>query len=162
MVIGKIREKNDLLTVPNINLRPEYAYNGEIGITKFFTNKRNQISINGFYTRLNKYIYRTNLVVDDDTSTTDPNTVIYNNEEVITVANINGDTAYILGGTLDASFTPLNNINITGNITYTKGKTNDTNNYLPSIAPLFGSIDIIEDKKIQFWRRRQSESKPIS
>ena len=148
--IGKIREKNDLLTVPNINLRPEYAYNGEIGITKFFTNKRNQISINGFYTLLNKYIYRTNLVVDDDSSTTDPNTVIYNNEEVITVANINGDTAYILGGTLDASFTPLKNINITGNITYTKGKTNDTNNYLPSIAPLFGSIDIrYQNKKIE-------------
>ena len=48
--VGKIREKSGLLTVPNINLKPEYAYNGELGLTKFFKNKRNQIAVNGFYT----------------------------------------------------------------------------------------------------------------
>lgn len=144
--VGKIREKSGLLTVPNIDLKPEYAYNGEIGVTKFFKNKRNQFSVNGFYTLLNKYIYRTNFIVENDNSTTDENTVIYDDDEVSTIANVNGDTAYIFGGTLDASFVLVNNFTIKGNITYTKGKTNDTDSYLPSISPLFSSIGITHHK----------------
>jgi hemoglobin/transferrin/lactoferrin receptor protein len=144
--VGKIREKSGLLTVPNINLKPEYAYNGELGITKFFKNKRNQIAVNGFYTLLNDYISRANFVVENDNSTTDENTVMYDGDEVSTIANVNGDTAYIFGGTLDASFVPINNFTIKGNITYTKGKTNDTDSYLPSISPLFSSIGIIYHK----------------
>ncbi|PHS10747.1 MAG: TonB-dependent receptor [Kordia sp.] len=144
--VGKIREKSGLLTVPNVNLRPEYAYNGELGITKFFKNKRNQVSVNGFYTLLDKYISRTNFVVANDNSTTDINTVMYDGEEVTTIANVNGGTAYIFGGTLDASFTPIKNITLKGNITYTKGKTNDTDSYLPSISPLFSSIGIAYQK----------------
>jgi len=144
--VGKIREKSGLLTVPNVNLKPEYAYNGELGITKFFKNKRNQISINGYYTLLNKYIYRADFIVNNDTSTTDENTVMYDGDEVNTIANVNGDTAYIFGGTLDASFTPIKNVTLKGNITYTKGKTNDTDSYLPSISPLFSSIGIAYQK----------------
>jgi len=144
--VGKIREKSGLLTVPNVNLKPEYAYNGELGITKFFKNKRNQIAINGFYTLLNNYISRAAFVVNNDSSTTDENTVMYDDDEVITIANVNGDTAYILGGTIDASFAPINNFTIKGNITYTKGKTNDTDSYLPSISPLFSTIGIIYHK----------------
>ncbi len=140
--IGKIREKSGLLTVPNINLKPEYAYNGELGITKFFKNKKNQISLNTYYTLLNNYIYRTNFVVANDASTTNENTVLYDGDEVTTIANKNGSTAYILGGTIDAFFTPANNFIVKGNLTYTQGKTNDTNTYLPSIAPLFGNISV--------------------
>lgn len=144
--IGKIREKDGLLTVPNVNLKPEYAYNGELGITKFFKNKRNQIAVNGFYTLLNNYISRATFVVNNDNSTTDENTVIYDGDEVTTIANVNGGTAYIYGGTIDASFVPINNFTVKGNITYTKGKTNDTDNYLPSISPLFSTIGITYNK----------------
>ena len=145
--IGKIREKNGLLTVPNINLKPEYAYNGELGLTKFFKNKRNQIVVNGFYTLLNDYISRTNFIVENDSSTTDENTVIYDGDEVTTIANVNGGTAYILGGTIDVSFVPTDNFTIKGNITYTKGKTNDTDSYLPSISPLFSAVSVAYHKK---------------
>ena len=144
--IGKIREKDGLLTVPNVNLRPEYAYNGELGITKFFNNKKNQISVNGYYTLLNNYIYRTDFVVNNDTSTLDDSTVIYDGDEVTTIANVNGETAYIYGGTIDVSIVPINNFTLKGNITYTKGKANDTGNYLPSIAPLFSSASVIYRK----------------
>jgi hemoglobin/transferrin/lactoferrin receptor protein len=144
--IGKIREKSGLLAVPNVNLKPEYAYNGELGITKFLGNKQHQISINGYYTLLNNYIYRTDFIVDNDISTTDENTVIYDGDEVITVANVNGKTAYIYGGTIDFSVVPVTNFTLKGNITYTKGKANDTGDYLPSIAPLFSSASIIYSK----------------
>lgn len=140
--IGKIREKSGLLTVPNVNLKPEYAYNGELGITKYLGNKKHQIALNGYYTLLNNYIYRSDFVVENDTSTPDDNTVIYDGDEVATIANLNGDTAYIYGGTIDVSFVPLTHFTLKGNITYTKGKTNDTDRYLPSIAPLFSSASL--------------------
>ena len=95
---------------------------------------------------LNNYISRATFVVNNDSSTTDENTVMYDGDEVTTIANVNGDTAYIFGGTLDASFVPVNNFTIKGNITYTKGKTNDTDSYLPSISPLFSSIGIVYHK----------------
>lgn len=140
--IGKIREKNGLLTVPNVTLKPEFAYNGEIGITKQLKNKRNVIELNGFYTLLNNYIARTSYIVENDQTTLDDNTVIYDGEEVPTIANTNGDTAYIIGGSLDLQFNPLKNIFAKGNLTYTKGKTNDTNVNLPSILPLFSSLSL--------------------
>ena len=140
--IGKIREKSGLLTVPNVGLRPEYAYNGEVGITKFIKNKRNQITINAFYTLLDQYIVRNNFVVEGDTSTPDATTVIYDGEEATTIANTNGDTAYILGGTFDFSLNPVGKFYLQGNATFTQGRTYDTDNPLPSILPFFGSAGI--------------------
>lgn len=140
--IGKVREKNGLLTVPNINLKPEFAYNGEIGITKQLVNKKNVIELNGFYTLLNNYISRTDYIVENDLSTTDQNTVIYDGEEIHTIANTNGKTAYIIGASLDLQFNPIKNIYAIGNLTYTKGETNDTEVNLPSILPLFSSLSL--------------------
>ena len=143
--IGKIREKSGLLTVPNINLKPEFAYNGEFGITKFIKNKKNQISINGFYTIINNYISRASFVVENDISTIDDDTVIYDGEIVNTIANVNGDDAYIFGGTIDFSVNPIRNIFIRGNTTFTNGKTKN-NIALPSISPLFSSISVAYNK----------------
>ncbi|MFD0964561.1 TonB-dependent receptor plug domain-containing protein [Pseudofulvibacter geojedonensis] len=140
--IGKVREKNGLLTVPNINLKPEFAYNGEIGFTQQLKNKQNIIELNGFYTLLNNYISRTNYIVENDTTTFNENTVIYDGEETPTIANTNGKTAYIIGGSLDLRFNPLKNFYTLSNITFTKGETNDTNVNLPSILPFFGSVDL--------------------
>ena len=143
--IGKIREKNGFLTVPNVNLRPEFAYNGEFGITKFIKNKRNQISINGFYTLIKDYISRSNFVVENDSSTVAEDTVVYDEETVTTIANVNGDDAYIFGGTIDFSINPIQNFFIKGNATITEGKTKK-NIALPSISPLFGSLSVAYDK----------------
>ncbi len=137
--IGKIREKNGILTVPNPNLNPEFAYNGEIGFTKFIKNQKNQITINVFYTLLKNYISRSNFIVKNDTSTSNENTVIYDGDEVITIANVNGDNAAIFGGTIDMSINPINNLFIKGNATYTQSKTYN-NETLPSISPFFTQI----------------------
>ena len=37
--VGKIREKNGIVTLPNIQLTPEYAYSGEVGVQKFFNDR---------------------------------------------------------------------------------------------------------------------------
>ncbi len=145
--VGKIREKNNLLTVPNIHLKPEYAYNAEIGITHYFTKKEHVININGFYTLLKNYIARGPYTLDNDTSTIDSSTVLYDGEEVTTIANINGNTAAIYGGTIDLKIRPIKQLTFKGNLTYTKGKTNTPNTYLPSISPLFASAKITYSKK---------------
>ena len=144
--VGKLREKNGLLTVPNVGLRPEYAYNAEIGINKFIKSKRHQIAFNTYYTLLNNYIIRDNFQVAGDVSTPDPDTVIYEGEEVVTVANVNRGTAYIVGGTFDFRTQFITNWSWQGNLTYTKGKSYDDNRPLPSISPFFGSSAVTFQK----------------
>ena len=148
--IGKLREKNGLLTVPNVGLRPEYAYNAEIGINKFITNRRHQVSFNTFYTLLDNYIARDNFEVLGDTSTTDTATVIYDGDEVTTVANVNRGTAYIVGGTFDFATQLDENWRWRGNLTYTEGRSYDDDRPLPSISPFFGSSSLtFERNKFQ-------------
>lgn len=137
--IGKIREQSGDLTIPNPSLRPEYAYNGEIGITKYLGNKSNAISLNAYYTWLRNYIGRDAYIVEGDTSTTDPNTIMYNGEEVTTMANTNLGNAYVVGGTFDIDTRVIKNLRFSGNLTYTAGKTFNENHPLPSILPFFGN-----------------------
>ena len=56
--IGKIREKNGQITVPNVDLKPEFAYNFEIGFLKYFLNKNYYLGLTSYYTLLNDYIAR--------------------------------------------------------------------------------------------------------
>lgn len=144
--IGKLREKNGLLTVPNVELRPEYAYNAEIGINKFITSRKHQVNFNTFYTLLNNYIARDSFEVVGDTSTTDTSTVLYDGDEVTTLANVNRGTAYIVGGTFDFRTQLANNWSWGGNLTYTEGRSYDDDRPLPSIAPFFGSSSIVFQK----------------
>ncbi len=144
--IGKIREQQGELIVPNPNLKPEYAYNAEIGITKFIKSKKNIISLNAFYTLLNRYIGRDFYQITTDISTPDPNTIMYNDEEVTTLANTNLGNAYIIGGTFDLHTQILPNLIWKANLTYTKGKTHEDNLPLPSISPLFGSVALQYNK----------------
>jgi hemoglobin/transferrin/lactoferrin receptor protein len=144
--VGKLREKNGLLTVPNVGLRPEYAYNAELGISKFISNKKHQVSFNTYYTLLNNYIARDAFEVLNDSSTPDPATVLYEGEEVTTVANVNRGTAYIVGGTFDFGTQLSQNWLWRGNLTYTKGKSYDDDRYLPSISPFFGSSTLTFQK----------------
>ena len=85
--IGKVREQNGILIVPNSFLKPEYAYNFETGFTKFLNNPRDFISLRGFTTLISIHIVRSNYSIFSDITTADDSTIIYNNEEVKTIAN---------------------------------------------------------------------------
>ena len=56
--IGKVREKRGDVTVPNADLQPEYAYNAEAGLIKYFDEKKTYIGLTAYYTLLNNYIVR--------------------------------------------------------------------------------------------------------
>ncbi len=134
--IGKVREKSGNVTIPNIYLKPEYAYNAEIGALKYFNNRQFQIGLNMYYTLLNNYISRDYYEIDGEP------TIIYDGEVRNIVANINKNNAYIVGSTLSFRGDVNNNWFTQGSATITKGRSYDSKQPLSSIPPLFGQLDV--------------------
>lgn len=130
--VGKIREKNGNVTIPNVALKPEFAYNAEIGVLKFFNQRRFSLGFNTYYTLLDNYITRE----------ADGNTIMYDGELGNVVKNINKDRAYITGYTANYFGRINQNWKTSGFITYTKGRTFDTEEPMSSIPPLFGKFEI--------------------
>ncbi|OSY87135.1 TonB-dependent receptor [Tenacibaculum holothuriorum] len=142
--VGKVREKNDLVTVPNINLKPEYAYNAEIGIQKYFNERKFRVGANIYYTLLDNYIYREAFQLDGNTN------INYDGQSLATVSNVNKGSAYVTGFTISYLGKLFNNFKTEGFITYTKGRAYDTNKPLSSIPPLFGRFELgYSDDKIE-------------
>ncbi|MAU63404.1 MAG: TonB-dependent receptor [Flavobacteriaceae bacterium] len=138
--MGKIRENRGILSVPNQQLKPEYAYNSELSFTKFFNNTGDFFSLNFYYTHITDHITRDYFKILNDLTTEDPTTILYNSEEVKTMANINGGRAYVYGFSFDLEAVILKNLILKSNITFTKGGSVNSINPLPSISPLFGSF----------------------
>ena len=138
--IGKIREKSGNITVPNIHLRPEYAYNFETSILKYFNDKKFQTGVNVYYTLLNNYITRDYMQIDNSS------TLLFDGEDGNTVANVNMGNAYIVGSTISFKGNFNQNWFAKGSLTATKGRTYDTKQPLSSIPRLFGSIELGYEK----------------
>ncbi|MDO9261850.1 MAG: TonB-dependent receptor [Flavobacteriaceae bacterium] len=134
--IGKIRYKSGQVTVPNIYLKPEYAYNAELGIVRYFKNKTFQIDLNSYYTLLHNYIARGAFEINGQ------RTLVYDGVTAITQANINFNNAYIWGGTVGFSGKLIENLKTKGSLTYTKGKSYDKKLPLSSIPPIFGDVEL--------------------
>ena len=140
--IGKIRENNGLLVVPNTFLKPEYAYNLDLGIDYKSLDSKNYFSIRGFSTIISRHIGRAEYIVYSDITTPDTSTIIYNNEEVTTIANKNLGNRFIHGFSIDGFNNLSRSLKIDYSLTYTKGDNNETYGPLPSISPLFGSLSL--------------------
>jgi len=134
--IGKIRYKNGQVTVPNIYLKPEYVYNSELGILRYFNEKKFLVSANVYYMLLHNYIARGDFEMNGQ------NTLVYDGETATTMANINNKNAYITGGTFSFQGTIANHFKTNGSITYTKGRSYDKKLPLSSIPPLFGNLEV--------------------
>jgi len=138
--VGKVREKNGDVTVPNIHLKPEYAYNGEVGIQQFFNDKKFRIGVSAYYTLLRNYIYREAFTLDGE------ETILYDGELGNIVANVNKGNAYVTGFTASYYGKLHQNWKTSGSLTFTKGRTYDTDLPMSSIPPLFGNFDVSYEK----------------
>jgi hemoglobin/transferrin/lactoferrin receptor protein len=138
--LGKVRERRGNVTVPNINLKPEYVYNAELGIMKYFNDKKFYISATTYYTLLDNYITRADFILNGK------RTLFYDGEQANIVANVNNDKACIFGGTIDIKGTISKHFSTRASITHTKGYTYDTDEPLSSIPPLFGMVAISHKK----------------
>lgn len=134
--VGKVREKRGKVTVPNIHLKPEYAYSAEFSVLKYFKNKQNHFGLSTYYTYLKDYIAR------DVFRLNGSDTILFDGELATTIANINKGTAYILGGTATFQNFFTKRWFAKAQITYTKGMSYDTKEPLSSIPPIFGSLQI--------------------
>jgi hemoglobin/transferrin/lactoferrin receptor protein len=134
--IGKVREKRGEVTVPNVDLEPEFAYNFEAGALKYFKDKKTFIGFTAYYTLLDNYIVRAPYILNGSS------TIIYDGEELDIVANLNKNTAYLIGGTFTFKGNLSNTFNTKASITYTKGNAYDTNEPLSSIPPIFGNLEL--------------------
>jgi len=135
--IGKIREKKGKVTVPNIYLKPEYAYNGEINFTRFFNDKKFNISAGGYFSYLYNYIARDKFSLQPGV-----HEILYDGEWAETYANVNTGNARIYGGSFTINGKLSKRILLESGIFYTKGHMIDANRPMPSIPPLYSNSKI--------------------
>lgn len=143
--VGKIREKNGKLTVPNTELGAEFAYNFEIGLQKYFNNRKFRVGVNAYYTILDQNITRVpHTFFGQDTVEYEGETFTTANNEILT--NLNVGTAYITGFTASYQGKLFEHWKTSGAITYTKGHTFhddlSSSGPLSSIPPLFGRFEL--------------------
>ena len=138
--VGKIRESKGNLIVPNPNLFPEYAYNSEVGITRYLEKSKNYFSLRGFTTLISRHIGRDNYIIFADTSTKDLNTIIYKGEELTTLANNNLGNRNLYGASVDGYFSFTQSLSVKGNLSYIRADNNKQYSPLPSISPIYGSL----------------------
>lgn len=132
--MSKLNDSNStdqLLIVPNPDLKPEYSYNAEMTIEKTF-NKKIQIGVTGFYTLLkNAFVARPFLYNGMDS-------VVFGGTLSAVQALQNTETATISGveASFDASLTDF--LSFSSYLTYTYGHVKDDNVPLDHIPPVFG------------------------
>lgn len=133
------------LTVPNNNLKPEYTYNSEVGLTHTFDNDI-QLSSVGYYT-----IYR-NSITTGDFQLNGKDSVMYEGSLKKVVAKMNSANAFLYGLELSLN-APLNksvSIFATYNYTHARIVTDSLITPLDHIPPAFGKIGLqITEKKFR-------------
>lgn len=133
---GKVFAKNDKVVVPNNLLKPEYAYNGELGITKSFGKEILKINGTFFYTRLIDAIVRTDFQLNGKDS------LIYDGDMNKIQANTNASRAYIYGysATIIAKLSQRISMEHTFNYTYGFDVSDDVP--LGHIPPVYGKASV--------------------
>ena len=145
--LARVREKRGNISIPNIHVNPEIAYNVEIGIQKYFNDKKFRVGTNVYYTLLDNYIQR-DFIYNADGS---KKQVQFDGEFGNAITNQNKGTAYVFGYTVSYLGNLSSAISSSGYITYTKGRTYDTQEPMSSIPPLFGRVEIhYKKEKIEF------------
>ncbi|MFH1005129.1 MAG: TonB-dependent receptor [Bacteroidota bacterium] len=143
--IGKVfASEPGSVVVPNTNLCPEYAYNGEIGTAKIFGNYL-KMDFAGYYTLLNNALARRNFKYNGHDS------IDYDGQmsQVQAIQNISQAYVYGIQAGVDINFGK--GIELKTTICYQQGEeqSEDSLIYYPisHIAPMFGSTHLTYERK---------------
>ena len=132
---GKIRAKDDLITLPNDKLKPEYLYNLEANIDKTIDG---YIKVGGtFY-----YSYLTNAIVRGYSNLNGVDTILYNGDYYHIISNFNTDEAYIYGANFYISSDLNSEWSFYSKLNFTIGENITKNEPLGHIPPFFGKSSI--------------------
>lgn len=132
---GKVRAKDDYITVPNENLSPEYSYNGEIGISRVVEGYI-KIELVGYVSYLQDAIVRTDYQINGEDS------ILYDGDYYQVTANYNAARGMIYGGSLRLTANLNKNIALNGTLNYTQGQNLSDDVPLGHIPPIFGRTSI--------------------
>lgn len=156
--IGKVFDSEPgLVVVPNANLKPEYAYNAEVGMVKAMKSK---VKLDGsFY-----YTYLKDALVRSSTTFNGKDSIIYEGQwsNVQSIQNVGH--AYVYGVQAGLEVAILKGLSFKGTINYQKGfeYNQDSLTYYPlrHVAPLFGRSSLsykIRHIKLDFYVVYQGE-----
>lgn len=132
---GKVRAKDDLVTVPNDDLSPEHSYNAEVGISRIVEGYM-KIELVGYYTWLEDAIVRTFFQLNGADS------LYYDGDPYRITTNYNAGRARIFGAFLGFTSNLNENITLKGTINYTRGHNLTDDVPLGHIPPVFGRSSI--------------------
>lgn len=134
--VGKIFDSEPgSVVVPNPELRPEYAYNLEINLSKDI-NSRAYVQVDAYYTFLKDAMVR------DDFSFNGMDSIYYDGTLSRVQAVVNTGSAFIYGFTLKGGIRLEEHWHLTGFITYTDGRDIFNDEPLRHAPPTFGRLDV--------------------
>ena len=140
------------VVVPNENLKPEYAYNADLGLIKNF-GKKAKLDITFFYT------YIVDLMVRRDYSINGRDSILYNGEMSKIQALQNAGSGWIYGGSFTFHANISEKLGFKTNLTYMKGE-DDNNDPIRHVSPMFGSSALTytaSKLKIEFFANYNGE-----
>lgn len=161
---AKIRVKNGNVLVPNPELIPEKALNGEVTIGKTFGKRaatgKYKISATGFYTRLEDAIIRADATFFGDSS------LVAEGEIKNVQKNINANNAYVAGFSGNIVFDFNKNWTLNSSINFVKGRSmiDSLEQPLAHIPPAYGRAGLsFHTSKIKMEAVvRFNDAKPLS
>lgn len=124
------------LIVPNVNLKPEYTKNAEVGIQ--YNDGVVDINAYGFYTHF------TNAIVADKFTYNGNDSALYEGVMTPVYANQNKAKAFVYGGGLSMIYRPAVHFSLFGSMNYTFGRFNNDSVLVPldHIPPVTGRLGI--------------------
>ena len=132
--------------VPNPNLKPEYAYNADAGLTLSFSEDA-RLNLTGFYT------YLTDAMVRRDFTFNGQDSILYDGEMSKVQALVNTGEATIYGGSFGFEANITKSLGFKTGLTYMKGK-DDEGYPVRHVSPLFGNAGltyIAKNLKLEFY-----------
>lgn len=133
------------ITVPNSTLKPEYTYNGEVGIIHSFSDALN-IQVNGYYTWYRNALTTQNFTYNGQDS------ILYGGTMSQVVATTNANKAFMYGLELAINGRLNYNVSYYATYNYTYARIVSDNGIVPldHIPPVFGKFGIqVIDRKIK-------------
>ncbi len=143
--IGKVFESEQgSIVVPNADLKPEYAYSGEIGTSVVFGNFM-KIDVSGYCTYLDNALARRNFQVDGQDS------ILYDGVMSQVQAIQNVSKAYVYGVQAEVNFYFGYGIGMRNNFNYMRGEEQSPDSliYYPlsHATPVYGSSHLTYERK---------------
>ncbi|WP_081210267.1 TonB-dependent receptor plug domain-containing protein [Salegentibacter sediminis] len=142
--VGKIFDSEPgAVVVPNPNLKPEYAYNSELGLD-WMPSENLEFSFATYYTRLKDAMVRRDFQLDGKTE------IDYQGEPSRVQAIQNAAKAYVYGFEAGVAYNISVALRLSSQINYTKGEEEQEDGSTVALrhaAPLFGNTHLTWHKK---------------